>query len=73
MIVDQPTVIIRTSAPTLLDTAPQQSQCLVKLGDEFALYVQLSSDEMNPKWEEMGIYKPQDIPGLPQHNRNVME
>jgi hypothetical protein len=47
--------IVRHSAPSKLDTAPFETECLVFLdGHVWDVYVQYSNDEEDPRWEYMG-------------------
>lgn len=47
--------IIRSSAPSKLDQAPFQTECLIYLdGHVWDVYVQYSKNEEFPNWEYMG-------------------
>jgi hypothetical protein len=45
---NEPQKIYRTSAPSLLDSAPYLSLCTI--GDDLAFYIQMSKDENHPSW-----------------------
>lgn len=49
--------ISRFAMPTKLDHAPYGTRCKVEIdAGKYHLYIQLSDDEENPKWEHMGIF-----------------
>lgn len=50
-IAEQSNTIVRYSKPNKFDHAIQGTQCIVITDDETFLYLQISSDEGNPRWE----------------------
>lgn len=51
-------IVVRHSEPTILDALPFGSQCRVPRSNKLSydLYVQISRDEENPKWEYGGYF-----------------
>lgn len=50
-------VILRHSAPTILDEVPFGTQCHVPHGKDFInIYLQMSSDDSEPRWEFLGTF-----------------
>lgn len=48
---DEPLQLTRYSQPTKMDVAPYMSICRVSTKEGIEIYVQRSSDDMDPKWE----------------------
>lgn len=51
-------VIVRSGPPHKYDQAPYGTYCkVIILPDEYALYIQDSKDEENPRWEYLETFK----------------
>jgi hypothetical protein len=55
-------MLIRYGKPSKYDHAPYGTPCKVvnALSDDFTLYLQVSDNEENPVWHEIGIFSQYD-------------